>query len=125
MNPLPKLNIEGSNPFGRFVTSVVIGFTRGSAAVAIEEQVKEKYPHPITTLGYTMAEKSAVVAQELWDRRMALYHDRSNECWMDHAILVAHNPHASYPLSPALFREYVQFEDIGDGRYGWNDGEPL
>ena len=101
------------------------GFTRVSAVIVIEEQMKEKYPHPITTLGHTMAEKNTAVAQELWDRQMALYEDRSNECWMDHVILVAHNPYASYPLSPVLFREYVQFEDIGDGRYGWNDGEPL
>ncbi len=48
----------------------------------------------------------------------------NNEYWIHHTILVAHNPHALRALSPEIFREYVQFMDVGNG-YGWSDGEPL
>ncbi len=44
--------------------------------------------------------------------------------WVDHKVLVAHNLHAARPLSPEIFREYVQFTDVGKG-YGWSDGAPL
>ena len=82
-------------PSGAFVKADgTPGFTRVSAVIVIEEVPRD--------LGWS----------------------RNNEAWIDHNVLVAHNPHARHPLSPDLFREYVQFTDMGSG-YGWSDGARL
>lgn len=46
-------------------------------------------------------------------------------CLVDHDILVAHNPHARYPINSELFCEYIQFIELDNRNWGWNDGEPL
>lgn len=101
------------------------GFTRVSAVIVIEEEMREKYPQPITTLGKEIMEDGSDGAKhDAWNSQQALHYDPGNECWIDHSILVAHNPHARHPLDPGLFGAYVQFMDLGSG-YGWSDGEPL
>lgn len=74
-------------------------FTRVSAVIVVEEHMREKWTG-------------------------SRYSARMTEAWIDHDILVAHNPHARYRISPAFFRDCVQFMDLGKG-YGWSDGEPL
>ncbi len=44
--------------------------------------------------------------------------------WIDHDVLIAHNPNANYPINPKTFNGYIQFKDLGGG-YGWSDGKPL
>jgi hypothetical protein len=44
--------------------------------------------------------------------------------WIDHDILVAHNPCAHHALSPDLFSGCIQFMNLGKG-FGWSDGAPL
>ncbi len=101
------------------------GFTRVSAVIVIEEEMREKHPHPITTLGHKAMENAGDDAmQDAWRIQHALHYGSDNPCWIDHTILVAHNPYARRPLSPQTFEEYVQFMDLGSG-YGWSDGERL
>lgn len=75
------------------------GFTRVSAVIVVEERMEDK-------------------------QTGSLHSARKTKAWIDHDILVAHNPHALYPMSPDFFRCYVQFMDLGGG-YGWSDGESL
>ena len=85
----------------------------------------ERYPHPITTLGReVMKEAEGGAVRVAWDRQRALHYSSANHFWVDHSIVVAHNPYARRQVSPRTFEEYVQFMDIGDG-YGWSDGERL
>lgn len=101
------------------------GFTRVSVVVVIEEEMREWHPHPITTLWHeAMADASDGALHDAWAVQEARHYSSDNHCWIDHAILVAHNPHAARPLSPDIFREYVQFMEVSDG-YGWSDGERL
>jgi len=75
--------------------------------------------------GYTRVSAVIVVEEspsEVWLRKA--HSARMTGVWMHHDMLVAHNPHAQYPIGPDFFRGYVQFMDLGEG-YGWNDGEPL
>ena len=97
------------------------GFTRVSAVIVIEEQLRQKYPHPSMAVGNSAVTAEVEIA---WQKQEALYWARENECWVDHNVLVAHNPHAPYPLDPERFSSFVQFTDIGEG-YGWSDGERL
>ena len=101
------------------------GFTRISTVIVIEEQMQEKYPHPFTTLGHKMMEDSGYGAvQDAWNRQLALNNDSDNHCWIDHNVLVAHNPHARQPLESEMFAGFVQFRNLGKG-YGWSDGKSL
>jgi len=101
------------------------GFTRISAVIVIEEEMRDQYPHPITTLGRKIGEGACDGSiQDAWGCQLDLHYGSDNYCWIDHAILVAHNPYARRPLNPQSFREYVQFMEVGDG-YGWSDGESL
>ena len=87
--------------------------------------MREKYPHSITTFGKAwMEEGGAEGMQCALARQCDMHFSRDNYCWIDHKVFVAHNPNARHPLSPNIFREYVQFTDVGDG-YGWSDGEAL
>jgi len=101
------------------------GFTRVSAVVVIEEFPRERHPNPIETLWKEISAgiKSAALV-EAWKRQLALHFGPDNYCWIDHKVLVAHNPNARHPLLPAVFREHVQFVDTGKW-YGWSDGEAL
>jgi len=66
--------------------------------------------------GYTRLSAALVIEEKL-------QYD-SDGAWIDHAVLVAHNPHARRPLSSRAFDGFVQFTDLQTG-WGWNDGEPL
>jgi len=46
------------------------------------------------------------------------------DMWIDHNVLVAHNPFAKRPLFPAHLPIPIQFMDLGTG-FGWSDGERL
>ena len=44
-----------------------------------------------------------------------------NPPWMDHKILVAHNPYATDPISQEIWDSIPQLVDVG-GEMAWNDG---
>ena len=67
--------------------------------------------------GFTRVSAVVVIEEDF-------HYGSENYCCRDHMILVAHNPFACHPLSAEIFRDYVQFMDVGNG-YGWSDGEPL
>ena len=41
--------------------------------------------------------------------------------WVDHHVLVLHNPFARHPLAVEVFEQYIRFIDLGEG-FGWSDG---
>jgi hypothetical protein len=89
----------------------------------IEEEFRELYP---TDCMFAMVDDE--IAHKIWplvERQLDLHFGPENKAWIDHAILIARNPHASYPISPANFPGHVQFADVGSGNYGWNDGHSL
>jgi len=98
------------------------GFTRVSAVIVIEQEVREKYPPPDP---FALADEETVHRiWPVWERARELSRSSDNEAWMDHRVLVAHNPNARHVLAPELFHGYVQFTDLGTW-YGWNDGARL
>lgn len=97
-------------------------FTRISAVIVIEEDMQERFPPPNPLL--LADEETAHQIWPLWKRASDLYRGHDNVAWIDHHILVAHNPFACHPLNTELFTEHIQFKDLGGG-FGWSDGEPL
>jgi hypothetical protein len=103
------------------------GFTRVSTVIVIEERIREKYPPPPLGLWREIVTGNTRSGgwEDAWNRQMALHLGPENYCWIDHNILVAHNPNAHKPISPNWFQGFVQFMDLGIGEYGWSDGQPL
>jgi hypothetical protein len=98
------------------------GFTRVSAVVCFEERLVERFPHP-NPLELIDAGRGSF-AWENWDRALELHYSVRNRTWIDHDVLVLHNPIAPYKMSPALWHGCAQLVEQGGGM-GWNDGRAL
>ena len=47
-----------------------------------------------------------------------------NRAWVDHNILVLHNPYAYHPVAQEVWRSFPQFVPVGD-QMEWTDGEKV
>jgi len=98
------------------------GYRRISAVVCIEETIREKYPFPNPLA--LLEEKSRSQIWPLWERQRDLHASEENEVWIDHNILVLHNPYAYHAVSQQIFAEFPQLVPVGDVME-WTDGEEV
>lgn len=119
------------SPRGKFLKPQKSGYLpacqRISTILCIEELPQEKIPNPIH-----MCFK-AVLAQDLTSelfaaiqRQSARHLSNENEKWIDHSVLVLHNPHAYHPIPESVWGDLPQLVARRE-RMIWTDGydEPV
>ena len=67
-------------------------FTRISAVVSLEERVKAQYPLMEPLRGLTRHLRT------LFERQWQEYHAKGNSFWIEHDLLVIHNPNTKCPV---------------------------
>ena len=98
------------------------GYRRISAILCIEESVIDRYPFPDPTL--LLPEETRSQLGPLWEQARDRHFSPENRAWVDHNVLVLHNPHAYHPISHDLFAEYPQLVPVDD-HMEWTDGEEV
>jgi hypothetical protein len=98
------------------------GYRRVSALVCLEEEIRELYPHPSPLILVHPGVRS-----ELWpawvEAREQYFRD-DNRAWVEHNVLVLHNPHAYHSISQEAFKRYPQLVPTGDVM-SWTDGKEV
>jgi len=95
---------------------------RISALLCIEEFVEHMCPMP-DYRAFAIPDLPVDIRDALLDQHWR-YHRPDNQTWIDHAVMVVHNPYALHPLSQASWNEFPQFVFDTDGVGQWTDGEP-
>ena len=98
------------------------GYRRISAILCIEERYEEKYP--LSVPFFALDEELRHSLWPYWEHARDLHFSHENEAWIDHNVLVLHNPYAYHAISEELFREYPQLVPVGD-EMQWTDGEEV
>lgn len=99
------------------------GCRRISAVILVEEVICER--HPMPDLHLFLCEKKLV--HDLWphwDKARRLHFSEDNRAWVDHKVLVLHNPHAHYTLPADIWPAYPQFVTAGNSMR-WTDGHAV
>jgi len=97
-------------------------YRRISAILCIEERIAERYPFPDP---YVLSdEEHQHEIWPIWDKARQMHFHRDNQKWIDHDVLVLHNPHAYRPLPQDMWREFPQFVPMGH-EMKWTDGYPI
>jgi hypothetical protein len=120
-------------PDGRFLNSTtpkgqllkpdgLPAYRRISAIVCIEEIVVERFPFPDPRA--LLSDESRSELWSRWEKDRELHFSHKNKAWIDHNVLVMHNPHAYYPISQQVFSCYPQLIPVGD-QMQWTDGEEV
>ena len=91
---------------------------RITAIVSIEEYMADKYPHPDERelLGDDHHER-----WPYWQRALDMHMGSENERWIEHNVIVVHNPYAKHKLPDDLFAEFPQFLPVAY-EMAWSDG---
>ncbi len=95
---------------------------RVSALLCIEEVMDSMCPMPdyraFMVRGLPVGLRDAVYEQH------CRYNRLDNQMWVDHAVILVHNPYALHPLSQGPWIQFPQliFNEHGVG--SWTDGEP-
>lgn len=97
-------------------------FRRISAILCIEERIAERYRFPDPRI--LLDEENRYEIWPVWERARKRHFSRDNYKWIDHEILVLHNPHAYHAVSANELGEFPQFVPVGDGMK-WTDGYPV
>jgi len=98
------------------------GYRRISAVVCIEETIAERYPFPDPFA--LLDENSRGTLWPHWERARDLHFSAENYAWVEHNVLVLHNPYAYHAIPHDLFGEYPQLVPVGDVME-WTDGEEV
>ncbi len=92
---------------------------RISAIVCIEEKLAERYPLPDPFI--LLNEESRGELCRRWREARDLHFSNDNTKWIEHDVLVLHNPFALHPLEREIWNEFPQFLPV-DGKMIWTDG---
>jgi len=94
------------------------GYRRISAVVTIEEKIVEKHPYP-SPFALLDREHLAEI-WPMWKRENRLHYSTDNMKWVEHDVLVLHNPFAYHPVSPEMWKRFPQFVEVY-GEMKWTD----
>lgn len=94
------------------------GNRRISAILVIEEVWTERYPFPNP---FDLLDETRSQDWPAWERQRELHWSDQNCVWVDHKVLVVHNPHAYHPVSHDAFARFPQLVPVGD-IMKWTDG---
>ncbi|MEX1098167.1 MAG: hypothetical protein WED34_19140 [Planctomycetales bacterium] len=97
-------------------------FRRISAIVVAEEVLREKYPFPKPFALFDEETRDQI--WPLWEHQRELHGSDENEIWIDHEVLVLHNPYAYHAISQQTFAMFPQLIPAGD-EMRWTDGEKI
>ena len=110
-------------PGGRLIKpNGMPGFTRVNAVISIEERFVERYPPPDPLL--LLDEERLGEIWPYWQKARSLHFSSANSVWVDHNVLVLHNPMAKHAIDSRAWRGCVQFIDT-NGVMAWTDGHGL
>ena len=98
------------------------GYRRISVVVCIEEQLAEKYPFPNPLL--LLPEETRGDIWPLWECARDAHFSPENEAWIEHDVLVVHNPYVYHPLPQRMWDAFPQLVPVGD-KMEWTDGEKV
>lgn len=93
---------------------------RVSAILCIEEKFEEKFPKPDERF-FLLPTKILRQIFPQWERDFENHYSSKNKKWIEHQVLVLHNPYAYYPLPERMWDEFPQFLPIND-EMQWTDG---
>lgn len=97
-------------------------YRRVSAVLCIEERVRERYPFPADEfLACRIPDCDRGEMFRRAKRKLALHYSDANEVWIDHNILLLHNPYAYYSISESLWIDFPQLVPRED-HMEWTDG---
>jgi hypothetical protein len=97
-------------------------YRRVSVVLCIEETMRERYPFPDPFA--LLDEQHRSELWPLWERARDLHFSMENRAWVEHNVLVLHNPYAYHAISQETFRDYPQLIPVGD-EMQWTDGEEI
>lgn len=96
------------------------GYRRISVVVSIEEVVRDRHPMPDLRL-FLCGEQLVHQLWPYWDEARTLHFSEDNRAWVEHEVLILHNPHAYHPLRSEVWTPFPQF--VPDGStMKWTDG---
>lgn len=95
------------------------GYRRISAVVCIEERLAEKYPLRLPL--FLFHEKLRDSLWPYWERARRQHFSDENEMWIEHDVLVLHNPYAYHSLPRETWAVFPQLVPVGDVME-WTDG---
>lgn len=93
-------------------------YRRVSAILCIEEKLVERHPMPDPFA--LLPEESRGEIWPLWKKARDLHLSCKNHKWIEHDVLVLHNPFAYHPLSQEIFKAFPQFVRVEKGMR-WTD----
>jgi len=94
-------------------------YRRISAILCIEQRLKEKYP-PLNPLLLLDEQRRDQMWAE-WEAAGRKHLSCENEMWIEHDIIVLHNPHAYCPLPLEMWKQFSQLVPA-NGQMKWTDG---
>jgi hypothetical protein len=97
-------------------------YRRISIVLCIEEKLAEKHPCPSPLALLDQDHRYEV--WPIWKRERDLCLGPDNEKWVDHDVLVLHNPYAYHPLPQDMWSKFPQFVPVGD-EMKWTDGQKV
>ena len=92
-------------------------YRRVSAILCIEEKFLQKYPHPLDYIFGSLRNQACPNLNKAGE----LHYSQDNKMWIEHDVLVLHNPYAYHPLSQEPWKELPQFVPI-NSEMKWTDG---
>lgn len=94
------------------------GYRRISAVLTIEEKIAETHPYPSP---FALLDREHLdEIWPMWKAENRLHYSSDNRKWVEHDVLVLHNPFAYHPVPPAIWQRFPQFVEI-DGEMNWTD----
>ncbi len=97
-------------------------YRRISAILCVEETIEERFPFPSPIP--LIKEETRSQLLPLWERACAMNKSAENYSWVDHEVLVLHNPYAYRAISYNIFKAYPQLVPAGEQMH-WSDGEAV
>jgi hypothetical protein len=97
-------------------------YRRISAILCIEETMTERFPFPNPIPLINEETRSQLLP--LWERACDLYNRVDNCAWIEHNVLVLHNPYAYHALSHNVFAPHPLLVPVAE-QLQWTDGEAV
>ena len=97
-------------------------YQRVSAVLCIEEHIRETHPFPADECVLaSIADRERGELIRLVEKKRKLYCGGANQLWMEHNVLLLHNPYSYHAISEELWSEFPQLVPRGD-HMEWTDG---